>query len=80
MNPHAQLVRNLSKSLDLIEALMDGETHAGRSAALEATHQYLTEAFLEADFKAQTWESERPRREAETRLAHHIENDTLDLY
>jgi L-rhamnose mutarotase len=29
---------------------------------------------------AQRWESERPRREAEARLAHHLETDTLDLY
>ena len=80
MNPFAKIVRNLSKSLDRLESLMDNETHEGRAALLESMHQSLADAFLEADFKAQLWESERPRREAEIRLHHHLEHDTLDLY
>jgi hypothetical protein len=30
--------------------------------------------------QVEIYESERPRREAEARLAYHVENDTLDLY
>lgn len=80
MNPHTMQTRKLGRSLDMIDALIDGETHQGRLLALETTRELLQSLWCEADDSWLRWESERPRRQAEARIAYHVENDTLDLY
>lgn len=40
----------------------------------------LYELLSHLNEQVEKYESERPRREAESRLAYHVENDTLDLY
>lgn len=80
MNPHTMQTRKLARSLDMIDALIDEEIDEGRLDVLETTRELLESLWCEADEAEQNWESERPRREAEARLAYHVENDTLDLY
>ena len=79
MNPHTETKRSLAMAIDALAdpiAQADGWYQAHLLDVQERLYQ-LWEAESDA---AQAWESERPRRAAEFRLAHHIETDTLDLY
>jgi hypothetical protein len=79
MNPHSEYRRTLRMA---IEALNDPIANAAGwyQKHLIDVHDRLYELWAEADDRYKGWESERPRREAEIRLAYHVENDTLDLY
>jgi hypothetical protein len=79
MNPHSEYRRTLRMA---IEALNDPIANAAGwyQKHLIDVHDRLYELWAEADDRYKGWESERPRREAETRLAYHLETDTLDLY
>ena len=65
---------------DLIQMTLD------KIAAIEQTDldtpelDRLYELLSHLNEQVEIYESERPRREAEARLAYHVENDTLDLY
>ena len=65
---------------DLIQLTLD------KIAAIETIDQdspdldRLYELLGHLNEQVEIYESERPRREAEARLAYHEENDTLDLY
>jgi hypothetical protein len=79
MNPYSEERRTLAMAVD---ALADPIANASGwyQAHLMDVQQRLYDLWEIASDEAQRWESERPRREAEIRLAHHLENDTLDLY
>jgi hypothetical protein len=65
---------------DLIQMALD------KIEAIEAKDQdspdldRLYEVLSHLNEQVEIYESERPRREAERKLAYHVENDTLDLY
>lgn len=69
-NPHLETKRSLAMAVDAL---------AQQQHLLDVQERLYT-LWLEASDDAQRWESERPRRSAEARLAHHIDTDTLDLY
>lgn len=79
MNPYSEERRTLAMAVD---ALADPIANACGWYQLHLidVQQRLFDLWDEAKDREAAWESERPRREAEIRLAHHIENDTLDLY
>ena len=79
MNPYIETKRSLAMAID---ALADPIANAEGwyQAYLLDVHERLYRLWETESDAAQSWESERPRREAEIRLAHHIEHDTLDLY
>ena len=79
MNPHSEERRTLAMAVD---ALADPIANASGwyQKHLIDVHARLYDLWAEADYRYQVWESEAPRRGAETRLAYHVENDTLDLY
>lgn len=78
-NPHTETKRSLAMAVD---ALADPIASASgwRQQHLTDVKERLYALWEEASDDAQRWESERPRRSAEARLAHHIDTDTLDLY
>lgn len=79
MNPYSEERRTLAMAVD---ALADPIANASGWYQLHLidVRERLYSLWEIASDEAQRWESERPCREAEARLAHHIENDTLDLY
>jgi hypothetical protein len=79
MNPHSEERRTLAMAVD---ALADPIANAAGwyQKHLIDVHDRLYDLWAEADHRYQVWESEAPRRGAETRIAYHVENDTLDLY
>ena len=79
MNPYSEERRSLAMAVD---ALSDPIANADGWYQLHLidVRERLYGLWDEAKDREAAWESERPRREAETRLAHHLENDTLDLY
>lgn len=79
MNPYSEERRTLAMAVDaLAEPIANAD--GWYQLHLIDVRERLYELWAEADDRYQGWESDRPRREAETRLAHHLENDTLDLY
>lgn len=79
MNPYSEERRTLAMAVD---ALADPIANASGWYQLHLidVRERLYGLWEIASDEAQRWESERPRREAEARLNHHLENDTLDLY
>lgn len=79
MNPHSEKRRSLAMAVD---ALADPIARAGGwyQEHLLDVQERLYGLWEEAKDEEKNWESERPRREAEIRLRHHLDNDTLDLY
>jgi hypothetical protein len=80
MNPHNEKRRTLAMAADAVADAIDRAPDAWTADHLMDVQQRLWTLYTEACDDALLWESDRPRREAETRLAHHVENDTLDLY
>lgn len=79
-NPHKEPARSLAMAIDAIDVLIDATTDDWWLAHYTDLLDRLTTLHRAERDKADHWESERPRREAEARLAYHIKNDTLDLY
>jgi hypothetical protein len=79
MNPYSEEKRTLAMAVD---ALADpiANTSGWYQLHLIDVRERLYALWEIASDEAQRWESERPRREADARLAYHLENDTLDLY
>lgn len=80
MNPHNEKRRTLAMAVEAMNDAIDRATDAWTAQHLMDVQQRLSVLYIEACDDALIWESERPRREAETRLAHHLDTDTLDLY
>ena len=78
-NPHLETKRSLAMAVDALAHPIASASGWQQQHLLDVQERLYT-LWLEASDDAQRWESERPRRSAEARLAHHIDTDTLDLY
>tara|TARA_B110000977_G_C10623296_1_gene317102 strand:+ start:54 stop:296 length:243 start_codon:yes stop_codon:yes gene_type:complete len=78
-NPHLETKRSLAMAVDALAEPIAAAS-GWRQQHLIDVKERLFALWEEASDAAQRWESERPRRSADARLAHHIDTDTLDLY
>ena len=80
MNPYLADRQAVAEALDDLMNARALETDTHQIRRLEGAIEALWPVWERLKDGEAAWESERPRREAETRLAYHLENDTLDLY